>query len=1333
MLKRCFRHYTYQAVILVLLLMVWFPVSGFAASVTSSVAPGLNVIGVTASLVADKQTAFTLLSVWKAAGVTAIESYNSVNGILLRAELNSDGISVGADFPLVENSALYVYASQQNTLSLGSRPTCAPLNLVSGFNLAGHACFPPNYQVSEFINSVGFTAITSISRLDLPSGRWQTVAVDNGTMVGDDFPLVPGEGYIVHAAAVTGWTSPQPVISAVSPSPLSTFATPGTIAISGNHFKADSVVTINGVAVSTSYVNGTLLNATVPLQSAPATLTVQVKNPDTLHAGGYFISESASLTIILPPLTLTPNALTIQQGQPGGALIVTLPGAAPVGGTTIDLISSDSTLVSVAAQITVPEGATSASVPLSVPDTGSTTNKSVTVTASRVGLTSAQATLSVRPKPTINLSPLSTLTGLTFTYLLTVNLSDVAPSGGFPVSLTAVPAGIVSLPSSVTVPSGSSSTQVTVTATAVGTAVISATSPGRGFSGAQNAVTVTPIQTMNYGPVITVPVGVTVAVPSSGNGVNVAYGAFVSGSVGVVVGSTITGIVPSTGATGTTNMKVTVTGIGLSSATGVAFQPATGITVQPGSFAINSSGNPEVVITIDTSAPTTARTIVVALPGGTAMPGAPGANQFRVTLPEPQILGMQPIRAMTGQIISLNVFGKNFTSASSIDFTPSTVISVNNPPIINATGDLATVTVSIDAGAPVGNRVVTISTPGWNSSLTPSVANTFLITADSGTTYTPLVSRELGVVVAGSSSTNGLAVAYGPAASRQIGIVVGSTMSGVVPPTGAIGSNNMKVTVTGVGLTAATAIAFQPATGITVHPGSFVINGDGNPEVTIDIDPTAPTISRAVIVTLPSGGAFPAVPGANQFRVTLPEPQILGMQPIRAMTGQAISLNLFGKNFTSASSIDFTPAAGISVNNPPTISAAGDMATVTVSIATDAPLGSRVVTISTPGWTSSAVPSVATTFSVTADAGTTYTPLVSREVGVTVQSPSSANNPAMTYGPVTSLGVGVLVTPVAAPTTQNITYMPIVSTQVGVSVGGALTGISPLSVEPGSTTTLKLTGSGLNLATAIRIVPATGITIGAWTPASDGRSGTVVITADTTTPIGKKTVAALTTDGSIKAAGPGAGLLLVGYRPTVNSISPILPTVGTTFTLTINGVHLQDATRVDILPADNVAIDNKPVWSSDGTGEHLTVTVVIDSSATPGDRVVVITTPYGVTTMVGSPANTISFFKPGVALLSQPEEQLSAVASAAAALFEEPAEVWQTDSGQPSGLTPQRIKSAQYSTTDVSKFLPEQLHISAHNASPKESCDCNGYLYAGYRGPPGFPMAQEFIHLRRIT
>lgn len=1208
----------------------------FAAASSYQLSPGFNLTAVTRPLQDQYGSAFPLLSAWQAsAGVKAVESYDPVNGAMLRAELNADGVPVGADFPLTENRALFVYGTSGAALNLGDIQGCAPVSLAVGFNLASYACAPANYTAREMILSMGGGAVLSISRFDSQAAKWITAGVAGGTVVGANFPIVPGEGYIITtAAAVVGWEPPVPRITAVNPASISTNQPPTTLTITGSYFAADSSVLLDGVPLATTFVSATQLTAVLPTQTTTGSPVLTVQNPDPLYAGGFFTSDPVTFPVAFPAFGFAPNTLTVRQEESGAALTLTIPFAAPAGGVTASLASSNSAVLTVPAGVTIPAGATVATVPLTPLNTGNTTNDVVTITASQSGWTAGQATVTVKPKPTINLSPPTTLTGLTYAYLLTVNLTDTAPAGGLLVSLTATPAGIVSVPASVTVPAGATSAQVTVTTTAVGTATITASSPGLALAGTSNAVTVKPIQTVTYGSVMSASVGVTVTQPAGSGTVNVAYAPLASREVGVTVGPAFTAVSPNHGVVGSTALPVTISGSGLGAVTGISMQPATGVTVEAGSLSIAPDGTSATfLVDIAPDAPISDRTVVVATATGNILPTVAGAATFKVTNVPPQLLSIIPIQALTGTTFTLQLNGTNLFQASVVSFSPPDGISVGNPPSVSADGTLATVNVAIDPAAAPIPRTVTVTTPAGATSTAASPANAFNVLAPAATgtqyaQYTPLASPQVGVLVQPATAPATQDVTYSQLTTVPVGVAVGSVMTGVTPATGAIGTTGMKVKAIGPGLSAATAISFQPADGIAIEPGSFTIEADGNPSVLVDIDSGAPITMRTVMVTLPSGSAPPAVPGANLFRVTLPQPEIYSMQPIRAMVGQSVALNVSGKNLASASSIDFFPATGITVSNPPTVSPDGTLATVNISIAANAPVSDRVVTITTPGWTTSTVPSVANTFHVTADAGTTYTPLVSQLVGVQVGStttgPVSTN---VTYGPVLSAGVGVMVTPVPAPTAQSVTYAPVVSPQIGVVVGAVVTGMTPASIQPGTTGVFTLTGTGLDTVTGVAVIPATGITVGLWTPAADGLSGTVVLTADASA-TGTRTVLLQTSGGALQPTVPHATDLLIGYPPAISSISPTLPTVGTSFTLTINGTYLQGVTKVAIVPSDNVEVDANPVWTSDGTGEHVTVRVTIGADAVPGDRVVVLTTPFGVTSSVGSPANTITFFKP---------------------------------------------------------------------------------------------------------
>jgi len=1110
--------------------------------------PGFNITGVTTELAVAHTTALPLLLAWKPFGVTALETYDPLSGTMQRAELDVNGNPSGVDFLLHENSALHVYSSQHNSLSLGISNSCSPLNLGAGFNLASYACFPAIYPVSQFITSAGLSNITSISRLDPSSGRWQTAAVDGGAIVGDDFNLVAGEGYLVQSAAVvSGWTAPSAAV-----------------------------------------------------------------------------------------ITMTPTSMPVWQGQPLAELTISIPGPAPAGGTAIDLVSSDATLVVVAAQAIIGQGNTTVVVPLTLPDTGIVAEQSVTVTASGTGMNSASSVLSVLPKPTVNLSPLSTLTGLTFTYLLNVNLSDAAPPGGLPVSLAAVPSTIVNVPASVTIPAGASSTQVTVTATAVGSAVITATSPGRAISGSQNSVTVTPIQTMNYGPLVSANLGIQVGPTAGPTSSSVNYGPVVSREVGVVVGSIFTGISPNRGAVGTTALSVTIYGSGLDAATGVSFLPSDGITV--GTLTVASDGlSATVMLDIAANAPISDRTLLLATAAGNIKPVGAGADIFKVTNLAPQIQSLNPISAITGSTMSLQLNGRQFLNGTSISFNPPDGIAVGNPPAISSDGTTATVTITIDPAAPTTVRVVTITTPAGDSSSVADVSNSFQIKPPATVNtlypqYTPLLSTELGVMVT-IPAVNSLNVMYGPTVSQPLGVTVGSTITAITPVSGAIGTTSLKVRALGVGLSSATALSFYPTDGITIQAGSFAIGSDGNPEVIVDISSNAPVAPRTVLVALPSGYAVPTDAGSDMFRVTLPQPEIASVHPLRAMVGQNVTMTIYGKNFGSASSVDFTPPGGISVSNPPTVSSDGTMITVSLIIDASAPLGNRVVSVTTPAGTTAAAATTANSFTITADLGTTYVPLISSEVGVLVTEAAVSNQVNVMYGPIASGELGIMVTP-APSAAPLVTYEPVVSNVLGVAVGGIFTGFSPAAIEPGSTSVFTLTGSGLDAVTAIAVLPATNLTVTAWTPASDGLSGTVSIQADLAAGAGLRTLLPMVGSISLPPSAAGIDILQIGYKPVASSITTTFPassvtvTSGTTVTLTMNGTHLQGVTKVEVLPSDGVTVDTMPTWSSDGTGEHVSVKIVVDATAAASDRLVRLTTTYGSSSAIPDTTNTLSIFKP---------------------------------------------------------------------------------------------------------
>ena len=102
--------------------------------------------------------------------------------------------------------------------------------------------------------------------------------------------------------------------------------------------------------------------------------------------------------------------------------------------------------------------------------------------------------------------------------------------------------------------------------------------------------------------------------------------------------------------------------------------------------------------------------------------GAPVAVQD-----PPEITAIAPVWGPSGWVFSLTVEGRHLNAASEIRFYPSTGIVVEDVPVVNPEGTVATVKVTILVHAPIGPRLVVVSTPAGRSSLTHTEANTFKV------------------------------------------------------------------------------------------------------------------------------------------------------------------------------------------------------------------------------------------------------------------------------------------------------------------------------------------------------------------------------------------------------------------------------------------------------------------------------------------------------------------------------------------------------------------------------------------------------------------------------
>jgi len=208
----------------------------------------------------------------------------------------------------------------------------------------------------------------------------------------------------------------------------------------------------------------------------------------------------ASLT--LSSVTLTPT--TVNGGVPSTGL-VTLSGAAPSGGAVVTLSSSNTSVATVPASVTVPAGASSARFPVATTAVSSQT--AVTISASYGSGSQQSAVLTVTPAtsaPTLTsltVNPTSVNGGNRSTG--TVTLSSPAPAGGVVVSLSSSNTSVatVPVPPSVNIPGGAASASFPVTTMTV-SATTTSTITGS-YAGVQQSAVLTITPQPASGPSLT--------------------------------------------------------------------------------------------------------------------------------------------------------------------------------------------------------------------------------------------------------------------------------------------------------------------------------------------------------------------------------------------------------------------------------------------------------------------------------------------------------------------------------------------------------------------------------------------------------------------------------------------------------------------------------------------------------------------------------------------------------------------------------------------------------------------------------------------------------------
>ena len=188
-------------------------------------------------------------------------------------------------------------------------------------------------------------------------------------------------------------------------------------------------------------------------------------------------------------MKLTPNE--------AAPFAVTLSAAAPAGGETVTLKSSDTSKVTVTpVSVVIPQGATT---PTTQPQVTGVGIGAATITAIATGYTSGAGVVTVTP-PTMSFSGSPLLIASGGSGKLTLNLSaGQAPAGGLTVKLSSSDTSKATVPATVSFAPGATSVTVQLTGVAPGTATITASAPNIASATASVTVTPPPKVTASYG------------------------------------------------------------------------------------------------------------------------------------------------------------------------------------------------------------------------------------------------------------------------------------------------------------------------------------------------------------------------------------------------------------------------------------------------------------------------------------------------------------------------------------------------------------------------------------------------------------------------------------------------------------------------------------------------------------------------------------------------------------------------------------------------------------------------------------------------------------------
>ena len=119
----------------------------------------------------------------------ALTEYTSfVPQVVSQSAILTNGTPSGVDFTLTAGTFLWIKFNTEQVLDLGLN-TSSSINLSPGANVFAYTGYPDAYSAFELLQQIGLDNALSVRMLDSESGRWRVALVQNGGVVGDNFPI----------------------------------------------------------------------------------------------------------------------------------------------------------------------------------------------------------------------------------------------------------------------------------------------------------------------------------------------------------------------------------------------------------------------------------------------------------------------------------------------------------------------------------------------------------------------------------------------------------------------------------------------------------------------------------------------------------------------------------------------------------------------------------------------------------------------------------------------------------------------------------------------------------------------------------------------------------------------------------------------------------------------------------------------------------------------------------------------------------------------------------------------------------------------------------------